>query len=388
MTTRACLAVAIALVVSASSAAFADQPIGATRLSIKEGKVVLISRDPAFPFPVAGGADDPETVDVHVDLFARDALLPYQTDIPTSASWHDTATNKWLFVNKEAPAGPSRVRTFLMRDGKGIKVVMRDAGPLVGGPLQSVGIRVVTGSLVSCAMFDGATIQKDEPGAFLARNAVASAVSDCSDDALAKRLCGNQLAPTCDGACPPDHMCFSSGGSCTCEPSTCANGPAPVCGGTCPVGHLCMSDGANCDCVAECSANGFPPCDGYCAPGSACGSVDLNSCMCISGAQPCGDTTPTCNGECPVGEECMPIGGFPLANCGCLPAGSESCRHELCGGDCPTGSECNFIEIPEFPLASGCGCGGFGACGSGGDDCPPGQHCAFFEAGGLVCVPN
>ncbi len=388
MIIRARFAAAIALVVFAGSGAAADQSISATKLLIKEGKVMLVSRDPAFLFPAAGGADDPETVDVHVDLFARDAMLPYQTDIPSSASWEDTAANKWLFANSDAPNGPSRIRTFLMRQGKGLKVVMRDAGSLVNGPRQSVGVRVVTGSLVSCAMFDGATIRKDEDGRFLARDAVAAALTDCSDEALAKRLCGNQSAPTCDGTCPPDHMCFSNLGACSCEPFTCANGPAPACGGTCPVGHLCMSGGSECDCVAECSTNGFPPCDGYCAAGSECGTLDLSTCMCISGAQPCGDTTPTCNGECPVGEECMPIGGWPLANCGCLLAGSDSCRHESCGGDCPAGSECNYIEIPEYPLASGCGCGGFGACGSGGDDCPPGEHCAFFEAGGLVCVPD
>jgi len=374
--------------VCAGPAVATDQPISATKLLIKEGKVVFVSRDPAFLFPAAGGPDDPTTQDVHMDLFARDATLPWQTDIPSSASWEDTPPDKWLFVNKDAPNGPSRIRTFLMRNGKGLKVIMRDAGPLVNGPRQSVGVRVVSGSLVSCAMFDDLTIQKDVSGTFLARDADASAVTDCSDDALAKRLCEDQSAPTCDGTCPPDHMCFSNGSTCTCEPFTCSSGPAPTCDGTCPVGYLCLSDGASCDCVAECTTNGFPPCDGYCAPGSECGTQDLNTCMCISGAQPCGDTSPTCNGECPVGDECMPIGGWPLAQCGCLPAGSDSCRHEFCGGVCPAGSECNYIDIPQYPGAGGCGCGGPGACGFGGDDCPAGQHCAFFDPGGYFCVPN
>jgi hypothetical protein len=83
----------------------------------------------------------------------------------------------------------------------------------------------------------------------------------------------------------------------------------------------------------------------------------------------------------------MPIGGFPLATCGCLPIGSNSCQHTVCGGDCPPGDECNFLEI-GFPGASGCSCGPPGPCGSGGDDCPPGQHCGFFEPGGFACVPN
>jgi hypothetical protein len=41
-----------------------------------------------------------------------------------------------------------------------------------------------------------------------------------------------------------------------------------------------------------------------------CSTQDLSTCTCIDGAQPCGDTGPACNGQCPMGEECFATGGF------------------------------------------------------------------------------
>jgi hypothetical protein len=60
-------------------------------------------------------------------------------------------------------------------------------------------------------------------------------------------------------------------------------------------------------------------------------------------ASPCGGTAPACDGECPSGEACGSLGGFPEPSCGCLPAGSTPCGtvYPSCGdGDCPAGTSC------------------------------------------------
>ena len=51
-------------------------------------------------------------------------------------------------------------------------------------PLDRVAVRVTTGLLRNCALFDGATILRDEPNRFIAKRAVAPVVTDCSNAAL------------------------------------------------------------------------------------------------------------------------------------------------------------------------------------------------------------
>jgi len=390
MLVRSSLAAAFVLAATVLPASALDQPISGAKIVLKTGKLQFLSKDPAFLFPSPGGADDPTTQGATVELFSESGMI-FSIAIPAGVAtpgWSPPEPDEYGFVNKDAPDGPSMMRSVSMRQANRLKIVGRNIGPFVNGPLVNVGLRITTGSLRSCALFNEATVRKDVAGAFVARNATAAALGDCSDGALFDRPCEEAQAPSCGGVCPPDEQCVQDGSACTCEPLTCGSSSAPACAGTCAPGETCLSvDGVTCACEVACSDTTFPPCDGACAAGSECGTQDLSTCMCISGAQPCGDTSPTCNGECPVGDECMPIGGFPLPSCGCLPAGSNSCQHAVCNGDCPAGSECNYFEV-SFPGASGCSCGPPGACGTGGDDCPAGFHCAFLEPSGFFCAPN
>jgi hypothetical protein len=132
-------------------------------------------------------------------------------------------------------------------------------------------------------------------------------------------------------------------------------------------------------------------CSGVCAGGAECGGEPLVGCQCVSPDQPCGDTAPVCNGECPVGEECSNTGGVPYSSCACLPAGSTGCGtvDPVCGdGDCPAGLECNLTTFT-------C-CGGFTfeACGctSGPPDPPCGGTCpdtwqCLIGPGIELCIP-
>jgi hypothetical protein len=142
-----------------------------------------------------------------------------------------------------------------------------------------------------------------------------------------------------------------------------------------------------------CSSSGT--CDGVCSGDAECGGSPEVGCICASPSDPCGDTDPVCNGQCPTGEECGPITGSPFQTCGCLPAGSTPCGdvYPTCGdGDCPAGNEC-------YSTSSAC-CGGtvmveYCACLSEPpptpcpDGCPEGWQCAKpSPEEPFTCIPS
>src|SRR5439155_1233389 len=51
-------------------------------------------------------------------------------------------------------------------------------------PQHAVGVRLTVGSWRTCALFDAATVVQDRPGRFVAKEARASRLSDCSDASL------------------------------------------------------------------------------------------------------------------------------------------------------------------------------------------------------------
>lgn len=316
-----------------------DQPIAATRLIIRPSRQTLffLSRDPAFLFPAIASADEPAAGTpggAIIDLFSQNQgavslTIPAGTGNP---GWtvRPGMPASYKFKNPIAPYGISVVRVALLKQNRIIKISAEDGLP--AGPQGAVGVRITTGSLRNCVLFDAATIRRDDAGTFIASDAVAGSLADCSNTSLG----GEEPPASCSGG-----------------------DPAPSCGGTCP-------------------------------PGSECSTQDLTTCICISGAQPCGDTAPACNGQCPAGEECFSTGGFPLPGCDCLPVGSTPCGQFQCNGTCPAGEECNYFER-STPGGSGCVCGPPGPCdGSGGDDCPPGYHCGFgpFPPNYYFCVPG
>jgi hypothetical protein len=76
------------------------------------------------------------------------------------------------------------VKVAVIKQGKVLKVVSKDAGLPLAGAQGSVGIRVQTGLTRNCAFFGPSTIIKDEANKFIAKHALASAISDCADSTL------------------------------------------------------------------------------------------------------------------------------------------------------------------------------------------------------------
>lgn len=322
-----------------------DRPIDAVQLKLKTsgpgGKPILVftSRDAAFLFPAVGSADDPAagtpggmTIDLFVTSLPGSATLyvPPGTGNPGWSS-RVAARPAYKFRNRLAPEGVARARGVDLRQGKLLKVVAKDTGLSLTSAQGPVGIRITTGALRSCALFDAATIVTDEPGSFLAKHAVAARLTDCSDESL--------------GLPPP-----------------------PACAGPWPF-----------KCFGACAG------DGVCAAG-------YGGCQCFSPSAPCGQTTPTCMGACAAGEECVAVGpSTPPLGCVCIPTGSTPCGTPgapQCGGECEDGQVCRPIYAPE-PLGGrlGCNCGAPGGCGEGGLECPDGFACAVTLPNTYFCQP-
>jgi hypothetical protein len=189
---------ASALVVAVPAAHALDVPIDGRKLVLKRSssgreKLTFVSRDPDVPFPPIGGADDPSSGTpggVLVELFSTATAVRPQLTAPPgvgSPGWRVKvgATGAYVYANPTAPLGPSPVRKVSLKQGRVAKVV---AASLDGLPLDaaqgSVAIRVTTGTLRSCARFQGAAVRRDQPGVFVATNALGAALADCSDASL------------------------------------------------------------------------------------------------------------------------------------------------------------------------------------------------------------
>jgi hypothetical protein len=334
---RAAIVVGLAaLVLGVSPAGATDQPIGARKLLLRrtgsgQEKLLFVTTDPHYLFPAPGGADDPASGTpggLTIELVTA-AHAVARFDVPAGAGWtkRSSAPAVFHYANKLAPAGPTAVSAIIIRSGHGIRLRASATGLPLASVLGPVSVRITTGGLRSCVRFDATTIRRDANGVYNARNAFTS-LSDCADATLG--------APTCaDGAF------------------------AGECGGTCP-------------------------------PGAKCSTRDLSTCECIDSAQPCGDTNPACNGECPSGLECGDTGGFLVPGCGCVPAGHTPCgaTSPACDGACPTGTQCypNSVTLP-IGTFSWCECLGappVDPCGG----CPPGFACAILPPNGQpICHP-
>jgi hypothetical protein len=191
------LVLLVAAWAAAGSAAAADQPIAGKKLVIKRSgagieKLVFVSKDTSYLFPAIGGADDPATGTpggAVVELFSQNDPGGGSLSVPAGLGkpgWRvkDGSVDLYKFINSLAPGGISPVRVLVVKQGRVLKISAKSTGLALAGSQGSVGIRVSFGSLRSCAFFGPTTVRRDEPNRFLARNALAGAVPDCSDASL------------------------------------------------------------------------------------------------------------------------------------------------------------------------------------------------------------
>ncbi len=297
----------------------ADRPISGDQLKIKtdgeHSQIVFTSRDPGFLFPAA--TDDPSTNGAVVEIFPA-TVTGLSLTMPPGVGkpgWAVKTTGGafYKFNNASAPAGISVVKTAVIKQGKQLKLLARQS-PAAPHALQAVAVRITTGTTRNCALFDGASVKRNELGYFLAKKAPAPAIADCSDASLGMPTCDMGPAPTCGGYCGGDAVCTAAGSTCKCvSPSAPCGDTYPTCNGVCPVGEECVA-----------------------------GTDWQYGCGCIAvGASPCGgETAPMCSGgSCVIDQQCESIGGF----CRCFPDG-------IC--NCPSGYSCE-IHPPAFSCVPG-----------------------------------
>jgi hypothetical protein len=324
------LAIVTALLLSAARGHAADQAIDAVKLVLKKTAtkeaLLFVSKDPDFLFPPVGSADDPASGSpggALIDLFSANEGAA-SLAIPPGTGWtvKSGTTSAFKFANRQAPAGGTPVRAAVLKQGRLLKVVARAAGLPLAGAQGAVGIRIVTGTRRSCALFDAATVRRDEAGKFSAKGALATSLADCSDGSL--------------GATTTTTTATTS--TSTTQPQPCGLIPdpfEPMCGGACPPGETCTSEfnsqlAIDCVCqaigVTPCFGSGYPQCGGSCTGGRQCQAFhllpgetpELTSCACVDPLFPCSGGPGMCFGigACPPGQVCIGMGP-PTSSCGC-----------------------------------------------------------------------
>jgi hypothetical protein len=378
----------------------ADKPISGAKLILSRNssgseKLTFVSKDVNFLFAAIGGADDPSGVGASMTLVSP-AEPPVTFGIPSgigNPGWKtkDGATRDgYQFTNGSAPAGISVVRSGKLRERRGIKIVARETGLALAAPQSSVGIRITTGSLRNCALFDAATIVRNEPNRFIARGAISSSLADCSDASLGATTSTTTLPPGCgNGVVEGSEQC--DGASCG-DPSGFVDGCFPP------------GDPNECEC---CSTEGFFCSEGSvfnaavpCCPGFRCeiqfhiGQQGNGTCT----TSPCNGYGSVCDGNpCCDGLVCTsPSPGFPLYVCDIAPPPTSSTTSTTsptttsttvtgsCGdgivqsGEACDGSGCDALNDGCFPPGDPdeCQCCSTTSCYPGHFvECCPGLNC-------------
>jgi cysteine-rich repeat protein len=165
-----------------------DQPISGLKAVLKRApsgseKAVFVSKDAGFLFPTPNGANDPRTVGAVVELLSGNEGNATFT-LPESNWQPNNAGTAFKFVNKFAPSGPSPVKVSVLKQGKVLKVVARDSGLPLDTTVDRLAVRVRTGLVRNCALFESGTVIRDEANKFIAKKAPAPAIPDCSDASL------------------------------------------------------------------------------------------------------------------------------------------------------------------------------------------------------------
>ncbi len=373
--------------------AVVGQKIIIKRTSSGKEKVVVLLKDPTLLFPTIGGADDPSTSGMLLELLPGNGESTAVFIMPSGLGKPGWTTkiskaDRYKFVNREAPDGISEVRVALLKEGRLVKIVATRTGLALAAPQLSVGVRITTGSLRNCALFNTPTIQRDEAGLFKARKAPPAV--DCQTATLR----GLASTPVCgDGIITGPEECDGPG-TCAVGGDECA-APGAVnectcCPGPCPVG---CGDGI---------VNGSEECDGP----NSCSSQPLGLDQCVVSGAPnectcCSDACPFHSGGCcqpsifipavgPCGGVCIPNTCAPPFSCGpgaqCLP--DESCC-------VPAGAGC-FLSIFNTGLLSCCPgatCGkpdaiGLACCLPEGGTCASDTECCSDSCGaGGTCAP-
>jgi expansin (peptidoglycan-binding protein) len=226
MSTRALLAVGLVLSLSAPVRA-ANVAIPATKLIVVDklavngtGRTVYVAKDGAV---AKGPGTDPAGVAATLNVLVCDVAAGIFA-VPAGASdgtsgWIDNGASKASFANTLAPAGPTVVKTALVKPGKLLKLVAKGTGDL---PLS---VPPLPPSPCPVSVSYGLTNGPDHTRHCTVFPAGACAFEAIAGGAGAKMICKGGVAdPTCAAAvCPADvsgagtatYYDYAGGGACS-----------------------------------------------------------------------------------------------------------------------------------------------------------------------------
>ena len=298
------------------------------------------------------------------------------------APWASTSATTAKFKNLQAPAGPTTVKTAVIRNGVVAKVSAKGLGGLdLSSPPGPNGVMAVltldnaadATTHRMCTLYStgtgGDVRHRVTPRGFdlKLKRGVATACPSCTDGFLNNEEtdvdCGGSACDACDDGDTCEIAGDCSSGVCTsgvCQPSTCIDG---VKNGT----------ESDVDCGGACSD---------CLPGDSCnGANDCTSNVCIGNV--C--QAPVCNDGVKNGSETgVDCGGPSCADCpagqGC--SGPSDCQSGVCTNNVCQAPTCS--DGVKNAAETGIDCGG-PTCG----DCPAGQGCSGPEdCQSQVCTGN
>lgn len=334
-----------------------DRPIAATKLQIRrtasgKQRLVFSSKDPAFLFPLPGSSDAPNQAGLTVELFSAAEPAGATLSAPAlgvSPGWSVGAgsTPSFRFARAATFAAASPIRRATLQRSRVLSLTADAAGLALTGPQGGVGIRIQTGTLRSCARFDGAAVTADRAGQFAGRNATIATLTDCSNAVLAG------AAPACgDGEINGTEECDGAAGG------TCATN-----------GFSCRSPGVAGEC--GCCSNGgpFTQVVGCCDPTALLIPMPpASGGLCIPTR--CDQGLPGCSGD-----ECQPDGS-------CCTSNGAACSLSIGGATFPLNACCPG-QVCARPIESGLAC-----CVPDGGWCTLDAECCGQRCGaGGVCGP-
>ncbi|HEV7734637.1 MAG TPA: CocE/NonD family hydrolase [Candidatus Binatia bacterium] len=171
---RAASTVVSMLLLSTAGAHAADRliPGRSLAMSARSGRQQL-SFTAKSPL-IATNGSDPRTTGAVLAIVVADSGESATIDLPASRWTANGNGTAYKFKNPDAPAGPSAVKVALLKNGS-LKVKARSTGISLNEPSQSaIGLVLTTGDTRYCALFGG-IIKRNQPGAFVAKNAPAPA---------------------------------------------------------------------------------------------------------------------------------------------------------------------------------------------------------------------
>ena len=172
-TTKVWLGFAVLLVTTGRAGA-TDQLVPGTRLTLKVGSngsdKLGFKAKGIFALPVPGSPDDPSQAGATLELSNPATATSFTFELP-ALHWSVTPGGPLYRYRDGALVESGKVRSGVLR-GRSLGVSGRKVGiPLSALSQGALDIVLTAGSMRYCARFEGASVTRDQPGAFNAKNA-------------------------------------------------------------------------------------------------------------------------------------------------------------------------------------------------------------------------